>query len=100
MYSEEFYDRLVKLERSEQTEEYKNLVQQRKDLLKLYRLPNSKNEYMDLSEEQQQMLTDLDKKIAAARTKNPKNDFSSFAEIAYTQQYFDDYNQAKALGEE
>lgn len=100
VYSEEFYERLAKLERSEQTEEYKNLVQQRKDLLKLYRLPNSKNEYMDLSEEQQQMLTDLDKKISEARTKNPKNDFSSFAEIAYTQQYFDDYNRAKALGEE
>lgn len=100
VYSEEFYDRLAKLERPTQTKEYQELIKQRKDLLKLYRLPNSRNEYMELSEEQQQMLTNLDKKIAAARTKNPKNDFSSFAEIAYTQQYFDDYSRAKALGEE
>ena len=46
------------------------------------------------------MLTDLDKRIAAVRIKNPKNDFGSFAEIAYTQQYFEDYNKAKQLGEE
>ena len=100
VFSDEFYERLANLERSTQTEEYNNLVQRRKDLLKLYRLPNSKTDYMELSEEQQQMLTDLDKRIAAVRIKNPKNDFGSFAEIAYTQQYFEDYNKAKQLGEE
>ena len=100
VYTEEFYDRLSKLERSAQSKEYQDLVQQRKDLLKLYRVPNSRNTYMDLSEEQQQMLTDLDKQIAAARIKNPKNDFGEFATIGYTQQYYDDFNQAKALGAE
>ena len=100
IYTEEFYDRLNSLDRAVQSKEYQELLQQRKDLLKLYRLPNSRNEYMDLSEDQQQMLTDLDKKISEVKVKNPKNDFGEFATIGYTQQYYDDYNQAKSMGEE
>ncbi len=97
-FTDEFYERLAQLERAEQSEEYNKLVDKRKQLLKMYRLPNTTNEYMDLSEKQQKELRDLEQEIANLRVKGPKTEFNEFAEIAKTDQYYEDYNRYKNLG--
>ena len=102
-YTQEFYDRLDKLNKAPQTDLYNELVQRRRELTQLFKDPETNQIDPDiLSDEQRAMLLQLDKDIEAARTYSSKEEdsdsFGSFAEVVYTQKYYDDARAAQQAG--
>lgn len=102
-YTQEFYDRLDKLNKAPQTDLYNELVQRRRELTQLFKDPETNEINPDiLSDEQRAMLLQLDKDIEAARTYSSKEEdsdsFGNFAEVVYTQKYYDDAKAAQQAG--
>lgn len=102
-YNQAFYDRLDSLSKTPQSDLYKELVQRRRELTQLFKDPETGQINVDmLSDEQRAMLLQLDKDIDAARTYSSKEEdsdsFGSFAEVVYTQKYYDDARAAQAAG--
>ena len=102
-YTQEFYDRIDKLNKAPQTDLYNKLVQRRRELTQLFKDPETNQIDPDmLSDEQRAMLLQLDKDIEAARTYSSKEEdsdsFGSFAEVVYTQKYYDDARAAQQAG--
>ena len=102
-YNQAFYDRLDRLNKTPQSDLYKELVQRRRELTQLFKDPETGQINVDmLSDEQRAMLLQLDKDIDAARTYSSKEEdsdsFGSFAEVVYTQKYYDDARAAQAAG--
>lgn len=102
-YNQAFYDRLDSLNKTPQSDLYKELVQRRRELTQLFKDPETGQINPDmLSDEQRAMLLQLDKDIDAARTYSSKEEdsdsFGSFAEVVYTQKYYDDAKAAQAAG--
>ena len=102
-YNQAFYDRLDSLSKTPQSDLYKELVQRRRELTQLFKDPETGQINVDmLSDEQRAMLLQLDKDIDAARTYSSKEEdsdsFGSFAEVVYTQKYYDDARAAQEAG--
>ena len=99
-YNQAFYDRLDRLNKTPQSDLYKELIQRRRELTQLFKDPETGQINVDmLSDEQRAMLLQLDKDIDAARTYSSKEEdsdsFGSFAEVVYTQKYYDDARAAQ-----
>lgn len=103
-YSDEFYERLKRCKEAnsaQQTQTYLDLVDKRKQLLNLYRDPQTGKVDLDLlSDMQREQLRQLDQDIANAYTRGSANGekFSDFAEIVETEEYKNDYAAAQAAG--
>lgn len=104
-YTDEFYERLDRLNDVEQSELYDDLVYKRRQLRQLFKDPETKQiKAGDLTDEQKAMLLQLDKDIAASRyieQRNPdelEDSFKKFAEVVYTDEYYRDYREAHDAG--
>ena len=104
-YTDEFYERLDRLNDVEQSELYDDLVYKRRQLRQLFKDPETKQiKAGDLTGEQKTMLLQLDKDIAASRyieQRNPdelEDSFKKFAEVVYTDEYYRDYREAHDAG--
>lgn len=104
-YTQEFYDRLDRLNKVEQNQQYKDLVEKRRQLRQLFSDPHTGQITAEkLSDSERALLLQLDKDIAAERTSSSEklsdeaDKFNSFAEIVYTDEYYNDYKRAQQAG--
>lgn len=103
-YNQAFYDRIDSLNRTPQSDTYERLKTRRRNLLALYKDPNTgKIDTDGMSDAEKRDLLQLDQDIAFAYTPNqdverdgPK--LSDFAEIATTEQYYIDMEIARKNG--
>lgn len=105
-YTQEFYDRIDNLNKVEQSDIYQDLVQKRRQLQQLFKDPRTgKIDVTQLSDSEKAALLQLDQDIADVtefktkeETENNSDKFSDFAEMAFTDQYFIDMDNAKKAG--
>lgn len=101
-YTQEFYDRIDNLN----SDIYQDLVQKRRQLQQLFKDPRTgKIDVTQLSDSEKAALLQLDQDIADVtefktkeETENNSDKFSDFAEMAFTDQYFIDMDNAKKAG--
>lgn len=104
-YTQEFYDRIDNLNKVEQSD-IQDLVQKRRQLQQLFKDPRTgKIDVTQLSDSEKAALLQLDQDIADVtefktkeETENNSDKFSDFAEMAFTDQYFIDMDNAKKAG--
>lgn len=102
-YTQEFYDRIDNLNK---VELYQDLVQKRRQLQQLFKDPRTgKIDVTQLSDTEKAALLQLDQDIADVtefktkeETESNSDKFSDFAEMAFTDQYFIDMDNAKKAG--
>lgn len=104
-YSEEFIEILKSLEKAdygESQQELDELYEERRKLMQLGKNNNQpKTDAYKLLTEVKDRILELDQRISDIRSSvKSKNDFSKYAEINETDEYFRDKKQAKALGKE
>lgn len=105
-YTQEFYDRIDNLNKVEQSDIYQDLVQKRRQLQQLFKDPRTgKIDVTQLSDTEKAALLQLDQDIADVtefktkeETESNSDKFSDFAEMAFTDQYFIDMDNAKKAG--
>lgn len=107
--TQEFYDRIrdIQLDRANAKDDkvYQELVDKRRQLLSVYKNPETGLVNLDtLSTYEREMLKQLDQDIAnsfepVSFDDNKDDDkFSNFAEIVFTERYYEDYRAAQAQG--
>lgn len=104
-YTQEFYDRIDNLNKVEQSD-IQDLVQKRRQLQQLFKDPRTgKIDVTQLSDTEKAALLQLDQDIADVtefktkeETESNSDKFSDFAEMAFTDQYFIDMDNAKKAG--
>ena len=108
-YTDEFYERIRKLERDDANSDkdglYQKLVKRRRKLQQLYKDPHTNKINADiLSDDERRSLLQLDQDIADAYTWYEREEaedadkFYDFAEMAYTEQYYIDGQKARDAG--
>ena len=107
-YTKEFYDRIDALEKVGQSQLYEELKQKRRELLSIYKNPlTGKVDVSVLTDNERADLLQLDKDIADLyqykqkmqdESDQDQDKFSKFAEIAVTDEYLRDANQARLSG--
>lgn len=101
-FTKEFYDALNKIEKSQQSEEYKKLLDKRRQILSVLKDSDTGTVNTDtLSDSDRAMLKQLDQDIADLYTPSEKKSgtkFSDIAEIATTEAYSRDFSAAQAAG--
>lgn len=103
-YNQAFYDRIDSLDKAPQSDTYERLRTRRRNLLSLYKDPNTGKINTDaMSDAEKRDLLQLDQDIASSYSpsqdterKGPR--LSDFAEIATTEQYYIDMEKARNNG--
>ena len=106
-FTQAFYDRIDALNDVEQTELYYDLIKKRRQLRQLFSDPHTGQIVAEkLSDSERALLLQLDKDIAKERTLSDERTpddadrFNRFAEVVYTNEYYNDYRKAQQAGEQ
>ena len=105
-YTQEFYDRLDSLNKTQQSDDYNKAVKQRRQFQQLFKNPKTnKIDASVLSDQEKQAMLDLDQTVANLYTWEQKQEseadrFSDFAEVVPTDQYLKDSQLAREAGTE
>lgn len=104
-YNQAFYDRIEALDRPIQSEDYNKLTDRRRAILSIYKDAGTGKINVDsMSDAEKRDLLQLDQDIAnlyqysAEQRKESIDKFSDFAEMALTEQYYKDMDQARKVG--
>ena len=104
-YSQEFYDRLDRIQKKPQSPLYKELLEKRRQFKRLFANPDTGLiDVASLSDSERRSLLQLDQQIADAYNGAPSTTidgsekFSDIAEVVPTEQYYQDAKAAKDAG--
>lgn len=103
-YSQDFWDALDRLDKVEQTENYKELKARQKAILKMYRKDSSLEYEADMIDDKTAaMIKELDEEIAQNYTKRENTSggikFKDIAEIVLSEEYLKQYKLAQEAGQ-
>lgn len=103
-FSKEFYDLLKQIEGIEQSEDYKQLSEIRRQVQSIYKDPHTGKIDVDkMSDLEKKQILELDAQLSKLRRSNDKEyaqRFNQIATITNTDQYYRDYQLAQQAGTE